>query len=341
MKRVLRILAAGCGMLGLAATSALAGPILDEIKERGKLRCGIYQNVPGLAVLDDEGRWQGFDVDYCRATAAAIFGDGDAVEFVTMNFAQGIPAVQTREVDMAGLAMTLTVGRDTELGLDFVGPTLHSGQAFMVHKRTGATKIEDLDGASICVIAGTLTDSLISDYFKARGLTYQPVAFENTNQRYEYYENGRCDVVTSEFEFLGTRRIRMKNPDEHVILPDAFVKSPMGPIILDSDPDWTDVAKWVHWVLINAEEMGITQANVDEMKANSENPVVQRFLGVTESIGEKMGLPNDFAYQIVKAVGNYAEVYDRSFGMNSPVNLPRGQNALWSDGGLQWAPVFR
>lgn len=341
MRRKMVWCAAAAATFTLVASAVSAGPILDEIKERGKIRCGIYQNVPGLAVLDDKGQWQGFDVDYCRGAAAAIFGDGDAVEYVTMTFAQGIPAVQTREVDMAGLAMTLTIGRDTELGLDFIGPTLHSGQGFMVHKRTGASKIEDLDGASICVVAGTLTDSLISDYFKARGLTYQPVAFEDTNQRYEYYENGRCDVVTSEFEFLGTRRIRMTNPDDHIILPDAFTKSPMGPIILQSDPAWTDVAKWIHWTLINAEEMGITQANVDEMKATSQDPTVQRFLGATETIGEKMGLPNDFAYQIVKAIGNYAEVYDRSFGMNSPVQLPRGQNALWSDGGLQWAPVFR
>ncbi len=340
MKKLFAVAAFAAALIGGHATQAAAGQILDEIKERGKLRCGIYQDVPGLATLDDKGRWQGFDVDYCRATAAAIFGDGDAVEFVTMTFAQGIPAVQSREVDMAGLAMTLTIGRDTELGLEFIGPTLHSGQGFMVHKRTGATKIEDLDGASICVVAGTLTDSLISDYFSARGLTYTPVAFENSNQRYEYYENGRCDVVTSEFEFLGTRRIRMQNPDDHIILSDAFVKSPMGPILLENDPQWTNVAKWVHWTLINAEEFGINQENIDEM-LKSDDPQIQRFLGVSETIGEKMGLPNDFAVAIIRAVGNYSDVYERNFGMKSPVMLPRGMNALWSAGGLQWAPVFR
>ncbi len=340
MRKVLSVLAAAGGMACMLAAQASAGQILDEIKERGKLRCGIYQDVPALATLDDQGRWQGFDVDYCRAVAAALFGSPDAVEFVTMTFAQGIPAVQSREVDMAGLAMTLTIGRDTELGLDFVGPTLYSGQGFMVHNRTGATKIEDLDGASICVVAGTLTDSLISDYFKARGLTYTPVAFENSNQRYEYYENGRCDVVTSEIEFLGTRRLRMKNPDEHTILKDTFVKSPMGPIILESDPQWSNVARWVHYALLNAEEFGINQENIDQAMETTD-PDKQRFLGITETVGEKMGLPNDFVVAIIRGVGNYSDIYERNFGMKSPVQLPRGMNALPKDGGLQWSPVWR
>jgi general L-amino acid transport system substrate-binding protein len=333
-------IAAAVGAACVLAGQASAGAVLDEIKQRGKLRCGIYQNVPALATLDDRGRWQGFDVDYCRAVAAALFGSPDAVEFVTMTFAQGIPAIQSREVDMAGLAMTLTIGRDTELGLDFVGPTLYSGQGFMVHKRTGAKKIEDLDGASICVVAGTLTDSLISDYFKARNLTYTPVAFENTNQRYEYYENGRCDVVTSEIEFLGTRRLRMKNPEDHLILADTFVKSPMGPIILQNDPEWSNVARTVHYALINAEEFSIGQANIDEALKTTD-PEKQRFLGITESIGKKMGLANDFTVAIIRGVGNYADIYERNFGMKSPVKLPRGMNALAKDGGQQWAPVWR
>jgi len=186
MKPLLKSTLTACALLIASSATASAGELFDEIKERGKLRCGIYQNVPALATLDDQGRWQGFDVDYCRAVAAALFGDSNAVEYVTMNFAQGIPAVKSREVDMAGLAITYTIGRDTELGLDFIGPTLYSGHGFMVHKRTGATKIADLDGATICVVAGTVTDSLISDFFKARNMTYTPVAFENSNQRYEY-----------------------------------------------------------------------------------------------------------------------------------------------------------
>lgn len=336
---LLRLLATAASLAIIPATAS-AGEVLDQIKERGKLRCGIYENVPGLAVLDSKGVWQGFDVDYCRAIAAAVFGRGDAVEFVTMTFAQGIPAVKSREVDVAGLAITYTIGRDTELGLDFIGPTLYSGHGFMVHRRTGASKIEDLNGASICVVAGTVTDSLISDYFKARGMSYTPVAFENTNQRYEYYQNGRCDVVTSEIPFLGTRRLRMQNPDDHVILQEVFAKSHMGPIVLESDAQWSNVARWVHYALVQADEFGVNQANIDE-KLKTQDPELQRFLGITESIGKNMGLPNDFTVAIVRAVGNYGDIWDRSFGMKSPVQLPRGMNALAQDGGLQWAPNWR
>jgi general L-amino acid transport system substrate-binding protein len=340
MGDVIKTMLAAASLVFGGATAASAGAVLDGIKARGKLRCGVYQNVPGLATLDSKGRWQGFDVDYCRAIAAAIFGDGDAVEFVTMTFAQGIPAVKSREVDMAGLAMAYTLGRDTELGLDFIGPTLYSGQGFMVHKRTGASKIKDLDGASICVVAGTVTDSQISDYFKAHGMTYQPVAFENTNQRYEYYENGRCDVVTSEIPFLGTRRQTMKNPDDHTILNEVFVKSHMGPIILESDPQWSNVARWVHYALVQADEFGIGRDNLDEA-LKTKDPEWQRFLGLTESLGEKMGLPNDFTVKMLRAVGNYNDIWERNFGMKSAVKLPRGMNALAGEGGLQWAPNWR
>ncbi|XWN30499.1 MAG: amino acid ABC transporter substrate-binding protein [Devosia sp.] len=340
MKGFVAVLCGASLLAGASVVPAFAGEILDEIKDRGVLRCGVYQNVPALATLDDEGNWQGFDVDYCKAVAAALFGSGDAVEYVPMNFAQGIPAVKTREVDMAGLAMTYVISRDGELGLDFVGPTLFSGHGFMVHKRAGAEKIADLDGASICVVAGTLTDSLISDYFSARGMSYTPVAFENSNQRYEYYENGRCDVVTSEIPFLGTRRIRMQNPDDHVILDEVFAKSHMGPIILEADPQWSNVARWVHYALIQAEEFGINQDNIDEM-LETEDPEIQRFLGVTETIGEKMGVSNDFVVNIIRAVGNYDDVWERNFGMKSAVELPRGLNALAQDGGMQWAPNWR
>ena len=324
-----------------AASPVSAGPILDEIKARGKLRCGVYDNVPGLATLDDKGRWQGFDVDYCRAVAAALFGNGDAVEFIKLTFAQGIPAIKSREIDVAGLAITLTVSRDAELGLDFIGPTLYSGHGFMVHKRTNAKKIEDLNGATICVVAGTVTDSLISDYFKARKMTYKAVAFENTNQRYEYYENGRCDVVTSEIPFLGTRRLRLKNPDDHVILAETFEKSHMGPVIIETDPQWSNVARTVHYALVNAEEYGVCQDTLEE-KMKSTDPAVQRFVGKSEdAIGPKMGLAKDFTVNIVKAVGCYADIWERNFGMKSPVKLPRGMNALPQNGGLQWSPNWR
>ena len=340
MKRLLTALFGLAAVIGVPSTAS-AGQILDEIKARGKLRCGIYDNVPGLATLDDKGRWQGFDVDYCRAVAAGLFGNGDAVEFVKLTFAQGIPALKSREVDVAGLAITLTVGRDAEQGLDFIGPTLYSGHGFMVHKRVNAKKIEDLNGATICVVAGTVTDSLISDYFKARNMTYKAVAFENTNQRYEYYENGRCDVVTSEIPFLGTRRLRLKNPDDHVILPETFEKSHMGPVIIEIDPQWSNVARSIHYALINAEEYGVCEDTLAK-QMDSKDPAVQRFIGKTEdAIGPKMGLAKDFTVNIVKAVGCYADIWERNFGMKSPVKLPRGMNALPQNGGLQWSPNWR
>lgn len=338
-----RLLAAAFGFAAVAfgSVTVSAGPILDEIKARGKLRCGIYDNVPGLATLDDKGRWQGFDVDYCRAVAAALFGNGEAVDYVKMTFAQGIPGLKSREIDIAALAITFTAGRDGEQGLDFIGPTLYSGHGFMVHKRTGAKKIEDLNGATICVVAGTVTDSLISDYFKARNMTYKAVAFENTNQRYEYYENGRCDVVTSEIPFLGTRRLRLKNPDEHVILAETFEKSHMGPTLIDSDPQWSNVARMVHYALINAEEYGVCEDTIAG-KMDSKDPAVQRFLGKSDdAIGPKMGLAKDFTINIVKAVGCYADIWERNFGMKSAVKLPRGMNALPQNGGLQWSPNWR
>ena len=341
MNRWFAMAAAAITAVALPMSAANAGKILDEIKARGTFRCGIYENIPALATLDSKGRWQGFDVDYCRAMAAAFFGDGEKVEFVTMTFAQGMPAVKAREVDMAGLAITYTIGRDSEGGFDFVGPTLYSGQGFMVHKRTGATKIEELDGAAICVVAGTITDSLISDYFKARGLTYTPVAFENSNQRYEYYENGRCDVVTSEIPFLGTRRLRMKNPDDHLIMEETFSKSHMGPVILEDDPQFSNLARWVHYALVQAEEYGINRDNLDTVMKETKDPAIQRFLGQTENIGTNLGVSDDFVVHIIRAVGNYNDVWERNFGMKSPVKLPRGMNALPENGGLQWSPSWR
>jgi len=340
MKKATMIMALVLAVV-LVSNTAFAGEILDKIKSRGKIRCGIYEDVPGLATLNNQGRWQGFDVDYCRATAAALFGDGEKVEFTKMAFAQGMPAVKSGEVDMANLAITDTIGRECYQGFDFVGPTLYSGMAFMVHKRTGAKKIEDLDGATICVVAGGVTDSLIADYFKARGMTYTPVAFENTNQRYQFYEEGRCDVVTSEIPFLAIRRARLKNPEEHLILPEIFSKSDMGPVILEDDVQWSNIAKAVHWALVTADEYGISSENIDEVLKTTKDPAKRRFLGVDENIGKEMGLSNDFTVSIIKAVGNYNEIWERNFGMKSAMKLPRGLNELATKGGLQWAPTWR
>jgi len=327
----------------LCSTSAIAqpkSPTIDAIKARGSFKCGVYESVPGLASLDDKGEWVGFDVDYCRAMAAAILGDGKKVQFVKMTFAQGMPALRSGDIDMAALAITYTTQRDTEMGFDFVGPTLYSGHGFMVHKRANASKLADLNGATICIVAGTITESLIADYFRPRNMTFKPVAIETSSQIMPMYEDGRCDVVTLEPPFLAMRRSRLKNPNDHVILNETFAKSHMGPVIREEDRVYSNAARWVHYALVTAEELGIDSTNVEQMK-QSKNPDVRRFLGVEGNIGSKMGLTDDFTVNIVKQVGNYGEIWERSYGMKSPGKLPRGMNALARDGGLQWAPNWR
>lgn len=343
MKKLKAALLAAAAFLGFGVAEAAAqvAPQLDTIRGRNVFRCGVYENVPGLSALDAQGNRVGFDVDYCRAMAAAILGDGNRVEFRTMTLAQGIPALRSGEVDMIALALTYTIQRDTELGLDFVGPTLYSGHAFMVHRRTGATRLADLNGATICVVAGGITDSLIADYFRARNMTFRPLAVENTTQMYTLYEEGRCDVVTSEVPFLGMRRSRLRQPDQHIILPEIFAKSHMGPIVRDDDRRFSHVARWVHYALVNAEEMGITRANVDQMARESRDPAIRRFLGVEGEIGRNMGLANDFTQHIIRAVGNYGEIFERHYGQQSVIRLPRGLNALPEHGGLQWSPTWR
>ena len=334
-----KILAAAAALVLAVPALAAAGQI-EDIRARGVFKCGVYADSPGLATLDSQGNTVGLAADYCRAVAAAILGANPKVEFVKMSFAQGIPGVKSGEVDMADLAITWTIGRNTELGLDFVGPNIYSGLGFMVHKRTGATKLADLNGATICVVAGSLQESWISDYFRARNMTFKPLAIETTAQIYPLYEEGRCDVVTSEPPFLAVRRSRLKNPDEHLILPELYAKSHMGPIIRRDDAAFVATAKWAHYALLTAEELGITKANIETFKG-SKDPAVRRFMGEEGEIGAKMGLANDFGANVVRTVGNYGEVWDASFGMKSPMKLPRGINALERDGGLQWAPSWR
>lgn len=335
-------------LAGLLLSAMLAGPALAQapasgrladVRARGVFKCGIYENVPGLATLSAQGRWEGLDVDYCRGMAAAILGSADKVEFVKMTFAQGIPAVRSGEVDMAALAITATVQRETELGLDFVGPTLYSGHAFMVHRRTGAKSLADLDGATICIVAGTITDSLIADYFRARNMTFRPVAIETSAQMMPLYEAGRCDVVTLEPPFLATRRARLQVPADHIILPDFFAKSDMGPVVRSDDVAFSQAARMVHWALVTAEEMGITAENVEAMARDSRDPAIRRFLGAEGNIGSRAGLSDKFVMDLVRGVGNYAEIWERNYG--KPYGLERGPNRLVRDGGQQWAPLWR
>jgi general L-amino acid transport system substrate-binding protein len=343
MKRWHLAVAAMAMSLTLGATSAGAQgkSAIDTIKQRGKLKCGVTDsNAPGIAFLNDKGKWAGFDVDYCRALAVAILGNPEAVEFVPQPFAQWTPSLKSGELDVVARAVTYSIQRDTELGFKFVGPTLFSGHGFMVHQRTGVKESKGLNGASICILAGGITESLIADYFRARNMTFKPVAVDNTNQMFQLYESGRCDVVTLEPPFLAIRRMRLKNPAEHVILSELFAKSHMGPLTRGNDDPFVNVARWTHYGLVTAEELGVTQANVEQM-LNSKDPQIRRFLGVEGNIGSKMGLTDDWMARVIKAVGNYGDIWERNFGKASGLDLPRGINALERDGGLQWAPNWR
>ncbi len=340
IKRLASAAALAALLCSTGANAQPKSPTIDAIKARGSFKCGVYEAVPGLATLNDKGEWVGFDVDYCRAMAAAILGDAKKVQFVKMTFAQGMPALRSGDIDMAALAITYTTQRDTEMGFDFIGPTIFSGHGFMAHKRANVSKFADLNGASICLVAGTITESLIADYFRPRNMTFKPVAIETSAQIMPMYEDGRCDVMTLEPPFLAMRRSRLKSPTDHVILNETFAKSHMGPVIREEDRVYSNVARWVHYALITAEELDIDSSNVDQMK-QSKNPEVRRFLGVEGNIGSKMGVSDDFTVNIVKQVGNYGEIWERSYGMKSPGKLPRGMNALARDGGLQWAPNWR
>lgn len=324
--------------LGAAAAQA---DLLDDIKARGEVRCGTLNYLPGVGFLDDKGNWSGFDVDFCKAAAAAIFGDPTKVEFIATTGAQKFPVLESGEIDILSRSVTDTISRETTLGFDFIGPNHLTGQGFMVHKDTGVTDVSQLDGATICVLAGTVTERYLADWFAAHGMSFQPVATENSDQMFATYFDNRCDVVTMEPPYLAIRRTRSANPADHVILEEMIAKSFEAPVIMEGNPKLREVLQWMHYGMVTAEELGITSENVEDLAANSQDPVIRRFLGVEGTIGQDMGVPNDWMLQVVKAVGNYGEYYERNLGSGSQLNVPRGMNALWRDGGAMIAPGWK
>ncbi len=313
---------------------------LDVVKERGKLICGANANLPGFGYLDQSGNYAGFDIDFCKAVAAAIFDDPNAVEYRPLTAKERFTAVQTGEVDVLIRNTTWTLGRDTSVGMDFAPVTFYDGQGMMVRKADNIKTLEDLQGATICVTTGTTTELNLADQMRARGIDYTPVVFETADATFGAYEEGRCDAVTTDKSGLVSRRSLLKNPEEHVILDVTMSKEPLAPAVLQGDSKWRDVITWVVFATIQAEEFGITSQNVDEFK-NSDSPEIRRFLGLEGDLGKGLGLTNDFAYRVIKHVGNYGEIYDRNLGPNTPFNLPRGPNNLWTNGGLLYSPPFR
>lgn len=322
------------------ASGAQAGETFDAIKERGSLVCGVSTGLPGFSAPDDQGNWQGLDVDVCRGIAAAVFNDPSKVQFVPLNAKERLTALQSGEIDVLSRNTTWTSSRDTSLGLNFTGVSFYDGQGFLVKKNLGVSSASELSGAAVCIQSGTTTELNLADYFQANDMDFEAVVFDTSDQTVGGFEAGRCDVLTSDTSQLNALRIKLSDPEGAMVLPEVISKEPLGPSVRQGDDQWFDIVKWTLFAMINAEELGITSDNADEMK-NSEKPDVARFMGTDGNYGEAMGLSSDWAYNIIKHVGNYAEIFDANVGKDSPLKIERGLNALWTDGGIQYAPPIR
>jgi general L-amino acid transport system substrate-binding protein len=340
MKRTLLSLALGTAV-SLAGISAASAGTLDDVKSKGFIQCGVSQGLIGFSNPDDKNNWTGLDVDFCRAVAGAVFGDGQKVKFTPLSAKERFTALQSGEIDVLSRNTTWTMGRDTSLGLVFAGVTYYDGQGFMVKKSLGIDSALKLDGASVCTQTGTTTELNLADYFRANNMKYEVVAFEKADEVIAAYDSGRCDVFTTDQSGLYAERLKLKNPDENVVLPEIISKEPLGPVVRQGDDAWFNVVKWTYFALLNAEEAGVTAANVDDMIANSTDPGIRRLLGVEGDFGKAIGLENNWAANAIRAVGNYGEMFDRNVGPDTNLKISRGVNALWKDGGIQYAPPVR
>ena len=341
LSKLSTLAAAAAAVVTLTATPAHAGKTIDAIKARGQVICGVNPSLPGFAAADSQGNWTGFDVDVCKAVAATILNDATKVKWTPLNASQRFAALQAGEIDVLSRNTTWTLTRDASLGLNFTGVTYYDGQGFMVTKKSKITSAKQLKGATVCVQSGTTTEKNLADYSKAMKLNMKPVVFETQEATNKAYFTGRCQVYTTDASGLASvRNKEATNPEDHLILPDLISKEPLGPSVRRGDDEWFAIVKWVVFALIEAEEYGITQANVDQMKSSTD-PVVQRILGTSEDTGKLLGLDKEWAYRAIKAVGNYGEMFERNVGPKSTLKLPRGANNLWSKGGLIYAPPVR
>ena len=326
----------------LSSLPAYAGKTIDAIKARGQLVCGTNPSLPGFASTDSQGNWSGLDVDVCKAIAATLLSDASKIKWTPLNAAQRFAALQSGEVDVLARNTTWTLTRDASLGLSFTGVTYYDGQGFMVTKKSKITSAKQLKGATVCVQSGTTTEKNLTDYSKANNLNMKSVVFETQEATNKAYFAGRCQAYTTDASGLASvRNKEAGNPEDHLILPDLISKEPLGPSVRRGDDELFAIVKWVVFALIEAEEYGITQGNVDQLKADSKDPVVQRILGTSEDTGKLLGLDKDWAYRAIKAVGNYGEMFERNVGPKSALKLPRGANNLWNKGGLMYAPPVR
>jgi len=324
----------------VSASPALADK-LDDIKGKGFVQCGVTEGVPGFSELGADNNWAGLEVDYCRALAAAIFNDPKAVRFTPTTTEDRWTALSSGQVDVLARTSTWTMERDTQLGVTFVGTLFYDGQGFMVKKDAGASSVHDLSGATICMEQGTTTELNAADFFASNKLTYQPLTFAGHDETVKAFEDGKCTAYSTDSSGLAADRSKFANPADYVILPDTISKEPLAVLVAQGDDRWFKVTRWVYFALLDADELGVTQKNIDEM-VGSDNPEIKRLLGVgDDDFGAPLGLTKDWAYRIVKGVGNYGELFDRNVGPTSPLGLQPGLNALWKDGGIQYAPPIR
>jgi general L-amino acid transport system substrate-binding protein len=329
-----------CAATALAPAADAQTPLLTTVKNRGHLVCGVSPGLAGFGLPDAQGQWAGLDVDLCRGIAAAVFDDPMKVKFTPLSSKDRFTALQSGEVDLLSRTSTWTMARDTSLGLSFAGVNYYDGQAFLVKKTLGVDSALKLNGASICLQQGTTTELNVADYFRKNGIKYEPVTFDKGDEAITAFQSGRCDALTDDSSALYALRLKLVKPDEAIVLPEIISKEPLGPVVRSSDMPWFNLVKWVHFAMLNAEELGVTQANVEQQKSST-NPEIRRLLGVEGKFGEAIGLTPDWAYRIVKHVGNYGEAFERNVGAGSVLKIARGKNDLWTKGGLQYAPPIR
>jgi len=329
-------------LLGAAALvpNLASASTLEEVVKKGELSCGISTGIPGFSATDSKGVWKGLDVDFCKAVAAAVFGDASKVKYIPLTAKERFTALQSGEIDVLSRATTWTATRDTSLGLNFAGVNYYDGQGFLVRKALGVSSAKELNGATFCIQAGTTTELNLTDYFQANKMEYKAVTYDTSGQTVDGFKSGRCDVLTSDASQLYGLKLKLEDPDSAFVLPEIISKEPLGPVVRQGDDEWFNIVRWTMYATLEAEELGVSSANVEAM-LKSENPSIKRLMGTSGTAGENLGLKNDWVYQIVKQVGNYGEMFDKNVGKDSPLNIDRGINNLWNKGGLMYSMPIR
>src|SRR5215475_8538951 len=341
MNIVCHTLALVATLAALSSTALAEGAgTLDTVKQRGVLICGVTQGIPGFSNPDDQGNWTGLDVDMCRAVAAAVFNDVSKVKFTPLSAKDRFTALQSGEIDVLARNSTWTLARDTSLGLNFTAVNYFDGQGFMVHKSLKINSALELNGASVCTQTGTTTELNLADYFRANKMKYEVLALATADETIKAYDAGRCDVFTTDVSQLYAEKLKLTNSNDHIILPEVISKEPLAPVVRHGDDQWFDIVKWTHFAMVNAEELGVSSKTLDEA-LKSDKPDIRRLVGTEGNLGEQLGLTKDWVVRMVKAVGNYGEVFERNVGSGSKLGIARGLNNLWTKGGIQYAPPIR